>query len=128
MGDLVMFQQMGFGVAVALLIDATLVRSVLVPAAMTLLGRVELVPARAGSTGCRTSRSKGPAPSRPWAPAPGRRPGRRGEARGVEPSAPLSARSRLGERALLALVAALSTAVLAAAAIHELRVVAGLLP
>ena len=39
MGDLVMFQQMGFGVAVALLIDATLVRSVLVPAAMTLLGR-----------------------------------------------------------------------------------------
>ena len=37
-GDLVMFQQMGFGVAVALLIDATLVRSVLVPAAMVLLG------------------------------------------------------------------------------------------
>ena len=37
-GDLVMFQQMGFGVAVALLIDATLVRSVLVPAAMELLG------------------------------------------------------------------------------------------
>jgi RND superfamily putative drug exporter len=38
MGDLVMFQQMGFGIAVALLIDATLVRSVLVPAAMQLLG------------------------------------------------------------------------------------------
>jgi putative drug exporter of the RND superfamily len=38
-GDLVMFQQMGFGVAVALLIDATLIRSVLVPAAMKLLGR-----------------------------------------------------------------------------------------
>jgi RND superfamily putative drug exporter len=37
-GDLVMFQQMGFGVAVSLLIDATLVRSVLVPAAMKLLG------------------------------------------------------------------------------------------
>jgi RND superfamily putative drug exporter len=35
-GDLVMFQQMGFGVAVALLIDATIVRSVLVPAAMAL--------------------------------------------------------------------------------------------
>jgi RND superfamily putative drug exporter len=34
-----MFQQMGFGVAVALLIDATIVRSVLVPSAMTLLGR-----------------------------------------------------------------------------------------
>jgi uncharacterized membrane protein YdfJ with MMPL/SSD domain len=38
-GDLVMFQQMGFGVAVALLLDATIVRSVLVPASMTLLGR-----------------------------------------------------------------------------------------
>ena len=38
-GELVMFQQMGFGLAVAVLIDATLVRSVLVPAAMKLLGR-----------------------------------------------------------------------------------------
>jgi uncharacterized membrane protein YdfJ with MMPL/SSD domain len=38
MGDLVMFQQMGFGVAVALLIDATIIRSVLLPAVMTLLG------------------------------------------------------------------------------------------
>ena len=37
-GDLVMFQQMGFGVAVALLIDATIIRSVLLPAAMRLLG------------------------------------------------------------------------------------------
>ena len=37
-GDLVMFQQMGFGVAVALLIDATIVRTVLVPASMKLLG------------------------------------------------------------------------------------------
>jgi RND superfamily putative drug exporter len=37
-GDLVMFQQMGFGVAVALLVDATVVRSVLVPACMKLLG------------------------------------------------------------------------------------------
>jgi RND superfamily putative drug exporter len=38
MGDLIMFQQMGFGVAVALLIDATIIRSILVPAVMTLLG------------------------------------------------------------------------------------------
>jgi len=38
MGDLVMFQQMGFGVAIALLIDATIIRSVLLPAAMRLLG------------------------------------------------------------------------------------------
>ena len=38
MGDTIAFQQMGFGIAVALLIDATIVRSVLVPATMTLLG------------------------------------------------------------------------------------------
>jgi putative drug exporter of the RND superfamily len=37
-GDLVMFQQMGFGVAVSLLIDATLIRSVLLPSIMALLG------------------------------------------------------------------------------------------
>ncbi len=38
-GELVMFQQMGFGVGVALLVDATLIRMVVVPAVMTLLGR-----------------------------------------------------------------------------------------
>jgi RND superfamily putative drug exporter len=38
MGDTIAFQQMGFGVAVALLIDATIVRSVLVPATMKILG------------------------------------------------------------------------------------------
>jgi uncharacterized membrane protein YdfJ with MMPL/SSD domain len=38
LGDLVAFQQMGFGVAVSLLIDATIIRSVLLPAAMKLLG------------------------------------------------------------------------------------------
>ena len=37
-GELVSFQQMGFGVAVALLVDATIVRSVVIPAAMQLLG------------------------------------------------------------------------------------------
>ena len=37
-GDLVMLQQMGFGLAVAVFLDATIVRSVLVPAAMRLLG------------------------------------------------------------------------------------------
>ena len=37
-GDLVMFQQLGFGLAVAVFLDATIVRSVLVPAAMRLLG------------------------------------------------------------------------------------------
>jgi RND superfamily putative drug exporter len=38
LGELVMFQQMGFGLAVAVLLDATIVRSILVPAAMELLG------------------------------------------------------------------------------------------
>ncbi len=38
-GDLIMFQQMGFGVAIALLIDATIIRSVLLPSVMKLLGR-----------------------------------------------------------------------------------------
>ncbi len=37
-GNLVMMQQMGFGLAVAVLLDATVVRSVLVPASMRLLG------------------------------------------------------------------------------------------
>jgi RND superfamily putative drug exporter len=37
-GDLAMFQQMGFGLGVAVILDATIVRSVLVPAAMALLG------------------------------------------------------------------------------------------
>ena len=38
-GELVMFQQMGFGLAVAVALDATIVRSVLVPAGMALLGK-----------------------------------------------------------------------------------------
>jgi RND superfamily putative drug exporter len=38
-GQMVMFQQMGFGLGVAVLLDATVVRSVLVPATMRLLGR-----------------------------------------------------------------------------------------
>jgi uncharacterized membrane protein YdfJ with MMPL/SSD domain len=37
-GELIMFQQMGFGVAAALLIDATVIRSVVLPSAMKLLG------------------------------------------------------------------------------------------
>jgi RND superfamily putative drug exporter len=38
-GDLVGLQQMGFGLGLAVLIDATIVRSVLVPASMKLLGK-----------------------------------------------------------------------------------------
>ena len=37
-GDLVPLQQMGFGLAIAIFLDATIVRSILVPAAMRLLG------------------------------------------------------------------------------------------
>lgn len=37
-GRLVMFQQLGFGLGVAVLLDATIIRMVLVPSAMTLLG------------------------------------------------------------------------------------------
>ena len=37
-GDIVGFQQMGFGVAVALLLDATVIRTILVPSSMALLG------------------------------------------------------------------------------------------
>ncbi len=37
-GRLVMLQQMGFGLGVAVLLDATIVRSILVPSAMALLG------------------------------------------------------------------------------------------
>jgi len=39
-GEMVAFQQMGFGVAVALLLDATIIRSVVLPSAMSLLGRL----------------------------------------------------------------------------------------
>jgi putative drug exporter of the RND superfamily len=38
MGQLVMFQQMGFGVAIALLLDATVIRVVVLPSLMRLLG------------------------------------------------------------------------------------------
>jgi RND superfamily putative drug exporter len=37
-GDLVIFQQVGFGLAVAIIVDATIIRMVLVPASMELLG------------------------------------------------------------------------------------------
>jgi RND superfamily putative drug exporter len=39
LGDLAAMQQFGFGLAVAVLLDATIVRAVLVPASMRLLGK-----------------------------------------------------------------------------------------
>jgi RND superfamily putative drug exporter len=38
-GDLVMFQQMGFGVAAALFLDATIIRSIVLPSTLALLDR-----------------------------------------------------------------------------------------
>ena len=38
LGDLVPLQQMGFGLGVAVLLDATIIRTVLVPSSMALLG------------------------------------------------------------------------------------------
>jgi RND superfamily putative drug exporter len=38
LGDFVQIQQLGFGLAIAILLDATIVRSVLLPATMRLLG------------------------------------------------------------------------------------------
>ena len=74
MGDMVMFQHMGFGVAVALLLDATIIRSVVVPASMKLLGRwnwylpswLEWLPTihvGEGAAGPRGARSAVPDPS-----------------------------------------------------------------
>ena len=37
-GETIIYQQVGFGLAVAVFLDATLVRSVLVPASMEILG------------------------------------------------------------------------------------------
>jgi RND superfamily putative drug exporter len=68
-----MFQQMGFGIAVALLIDATVVRSVLVPAVMQLLGErnwylprwLEWLPHLQIEAGHERPRAPTPAPARP---------------------------------------------------------------
>ena len=75
-GQLVMFQQMGFGLGVAILIDATIVRTVLMPAWMELLGdrswylphflrwlpdlRVESTPAAAAPAAAEARRTPGP--------------------------------------------------------------------
>ena len=80
-GELVMFQQIGFGLAVAIALDATLVRTVVVPSTMALLGdwnwylprwlewlpRVNIEEGRPG--GERTVDREAPvAPSRPAGP------------------------------------------------------------
>jgi uncharacterized membrane protein YdfJ with MMPL/SSD domain len=71
--SLIMMQQMGFGLAVAVLIDATVVRALLLPAAMKLLGErnrymptwLEWLP----SLSPEGDRTPGPWPPRPAGPA-----------------------------------------------------------
>ena len=71
--SLIMMQQMGFGLAVAVFIDATVVRAVLLPAAMKLLGEwnwymptwLEWLP----SLSPEGERKPGPRPPRPAGPA-----------------------------------------------------------
>jgi len=66
-GELAMFQQMGLGVAVALLLDATVVRSVLMPATLAILGdRAWYLPRWLG----RLPRLTIEAPAAPAAPVP----------------------------------------------------------
>ena len=81
-GQLVMFQQMGFGVGVALLVDATLIRMVVVPAAMALLGRWNwYLPAwlELAARAARRGRLRPPTPAEraPARPGPGARSHRR---------------------------------------------------
>ena len=59
--QIIFIKQLGFGVAVAVLIDATIVRALLVPALMRLLGRLELVGAAPDSpNSCRRERDRLP--------------------------------------------------------------------
>ncbi len=64
-GELLVIKEVGFSLAVAVIIDATLVRLLLVPATMTLLGRWNWwAPRRCG--GVRAARDQ-PRPRRPSA-------------------------------------------------------------
>ena len=49
-------KQMGVGLAVAVLLDATVIRGVLLPATMKLLGELELVPAALAAMASASSR------------------------------------------------------------------------
>ncbi len=79
-GELVMFQQMGFGLGLAILIDATIVRTILVPASMKLLGTwnwylpgwLHWLPDLhvEGAAGTPTVHAPAPTPVTPAAPAP----------------------------------------------------------
>jgi RND superfamily putative drug exporter len=57
-GDMSIFQQMGFGLAAAVIIDATLVRSILVPASMVLCSVTRTGTSHPGLNGCHESTLK----------------------------------------------------------------------
>ena len=59
--SLIMMQQMGFGLAVAVLIDATIVRAVLAAVGDEAAGRVELVPADVARVAAEPLSPEGPA-------------------------------------------------------------------
>ena len=52
LGSLLGLQEFGWGLAIAITIDATVIRALLVPALMAIMGSLELVPARLGSARC----------------------------------------------------------------------------
>ena len=54
--QIVFIKELGVGTAIAVLIDASIVRALLVPSLMELLGDVELVGARAAAAAARTHR------------------------------------------------------------------------
>ena len=90
-GDLVMFQQMGFGVGVALLIDATIIRMIVVPVEHDGARQVELVPAVVAELAARAARRG----------RPGRAPAGHVAAAGHHPAAAAGdgqPRCRLGRR------------------------------
>ena len=57
-GRLVMFQQMGFGLGVAVLLDATIIRSILVPSSHGAARRPQLVPAEVAQLAARPPRRR----------------------------------------------------------------------
>ena len=65
--SMLFFKQFGVGLAVAILIDATIVRAVLLPGEHEAARGVELVPAAVAPAGCRASSpaSRRPGPTRP---------------------------------------------------------------
>ena len=83
-------KEMGSALAVAVVVDATLVRCLLVPATMTLLGDVELVGAGAAAAAARPDRDPGVGTGAGARPVPaGATPGRRaGRTSCASPSTP----------------------------------------